>query len=184
MARQLYHRPRQATGAPTRPGVPGSRRGSSCAGSCRGPASTLGEQRQPTTPSSHDRGRVRRRRDRGPARAPPLSRLRRPAQPQLHPLLVEEAPPLLDVDSVIAHRDRGALPRRREPADSPPPPAGASMSVSSRSPNGREVLSPERRHARRRSHRPRATTRLGQSVTTGSSANSTISARCSPPDPS
>ena len=37
---------------------------------------------------------------------------------ELHPLLVEEAPPLLDVDSVIAHRDRGALLLdAREPAD-------------------------------------------------------------------
>jgi DMSO/TMAO reductase YedYZ molybdopterin-dependent catalytic subunit/rhodanese-related sulfurtransferase/glyoxylase-like metal-dependent hydrolase (beta-lactamase superfamily II) len=37
---------------------------------------------------------------------------------ELHPLLVEETPPLLDVDSVIAHRDRGTLLLdAREPAD-------------------------------------------------------------------
>ena len=87
---------RQAAGAARRhPGLPGPRRG---LGVRQGAVDRddLDDRRAAADQlraAGHGRGRVRRRGHRGPARPPPLLRLRRPANREPHPLLDEHAPP-------------------------------------------------------------------------------------------
>ena len=156
-------------------------------------SSTLGEQRQDELRAPADgRGRVRRRGHRGSARrGRTTSSSTRSATARSAPLLDDDAPPLLDIDEVLARQAAGAvLLDAREPADFA---AGHLRGCGQRRAPGpvrrvgrRRAVARSRRRARRRSGGRRSKPRFGSaaSATTGSSGSSTIPPASSPPGPS